>query len=159
MEYKIDPVNKYTKKEFKIGRKNKTSKPIINRIFGMSLDEMERCKQSKDWWADNKYPLVYERMYRGEVANYVNKNHSDIANPPRSSCYFCPFHSNMYWKQLKLKHPDVFEQACEADEIIRHYPGMKHKCYLHRSLKPLRDINFDQLEVDIFGECEGYCGI
>ncbi len=158
-EYKIIPINKVIKERFEIGRKKKESKPVVNRLFGMSLDEIGRCKQSTEWWAENKYLLVYERMYRNEVIRYVNLNHPELADPPRSSCYFCPFHSNLYWKLMKRKHPKMFKSACEIDELIRDNEKLRNRAYLHRSLKPLREINFEQLDVDIFGECEGYCGI
>jgi len=158
-EYKIDPINKYIRSELDIGRKTKDSIASVNRMFGISLDEIERCKVSQDWWAVNKYPLVDHRIYRHEVIDYVNNNHPDIANPPRSSCYFCPFHSNDYWSAMKKKHPEMFEDACKMDDVIRVNKKLEHECFLHRSLIPLRDISFDNPQMEIFGECEGYCGI
>jgi 3'-phosphoadenosine 5'-phosphosulfate sulfotransferase (PAPS reductase)/FAD synthetase len=137
-EYKIAPMSKYIKKEFGIGRGKWDSKSEVNRMFGISLDEIERCKVSTDWWAVNKYPLVDWRMYRHEVIDYINEKHPKLKNPPRSSCYFCPFHSDDYWRRLKEKHPDEFAKAIEIDEKIRIYPKMNEECFLHRSRKPLK---------------------
>lgn len=159
-EYKIKPITRYLKEYFNIGRKTKDSKPTIKRWFGISLDEIERCKVSQDWWAENYYPLVEMRMYRHGVINYINKNHPELANPSRSSCYFCPFHSDNYWRMLKEKHPNEFRRAIEIDEIIRINPKLNNKCYLHRSCKPLSEVDFSKHgQLEIFGECDGYCGI
>jgi 3'-phosphoadenosine 5'-phosphosulfate sulfotransferase (PAPS reductase)/FAD synthetase len=158
-DYKINPVNRYIRYKYCIKRRRKDSNPVVNRFFGMSLDEIERCKTSTDWFAINEYPLVLNRTYRHEVINYINEKHPELKNPPRSSCYFCPFHSNDYWRLLKEKHPDEFEKAVIIDEEIREKPGLDNKHYLHRSLKPLKDIDFKKTQYEIFAECEGYCGM
>jgi len=158
-EYKIVPINKLIKSTFDIKRKKKDSTAVINRIFGISLDEIERTRVSGDWWADNKYPLVEARMYRHEVIDYINNNHPEIKNPPRSSCYFCPFHSDNYWRALKENHRGEFDKAVVIDEALRDQDRLKNKAYVHRSLKPLGDIDFTKTQGEIFGECEGYCGI
>jgi len=158
-DYKINPASKFIKAYFNIGRKKKHSAPTINRWFGMSLDEIERMRVSQDWWAVNEYPLIMERMYRHEVINYINNNHPELKNPPRSACYFCPFHSNDYWRLLKKHHPDEFNKACIMDGKIRVCRNMENERYLHRSMKPLSDINFEKDNYEIFAECEGYCGM
>jgi len=164
-EYKIIPINKAVKPLLGINRKSiANNSPIINRLFGMSLEELGRCKISTDWWAINKYPLVENRIYRHEVINWVNRNHTELKDPPRSSCYFCPFHSNEYWMLLKDKHPEIFELACEFDDKIRIQPKLNRKAYLHRSLVPLREIDFTKIVrssmfTELIDECEGYCGI
>jgi len=159
MEYKIIPINKYIKQKYEVGRKIKKSIPLINRLFGISLDEIERCKQSTDWWAINDYPLVMARMYRHEVINYIAKNHPQLSHPPKSSCVFCPFHNDQYWRELKKKHHIEFERACNIDELIRNNSKLSNRCYLHKSMIPLRNVNFELKQINIFGECEGYCGI
>jgi hypothetical protein len=158
-EYKIIPINKYVKELFKVGRKSKNNNHLkVNRLFGISVDEIERCRISVDWWAINKYPLVDARLNRNDVINYVNTNHPELADPPRSSCYFCPFHSNSYWKTLKTKHPNIFRDACNFDDKIRINARLEHQSYLHRKTIPLKLIDFES-QNEIFGECEGYCGI
>jgi len=159
-EYKIQPITKHIKSVYNFGRKNAKSEIEINRWFGISLDEIERCKISQEWWAINNYPLVEKRMYRHEVIDYINKNHPELANPPRSSCYFCPFHNDNYWRELKENHNNEFGKACKIDELIRHQPKLTDKCYLHRSRQPLKDVDFSKHgQLEIFAECDGYCGI
>jgi len=160
-EYKIQPIERYIKGNFDIGRKTrKNSTPKVNMLMGISLDEIERVKESRHWWAVNKYPLVERRMYRHEVIDYINKYHTELKDPPRSSCYFCPYHSNNYWRWLKQYSYMVFEDACDMDDTIRDMDKLDDKFYIHRSLKPLRGVDFSTHgQLEIFGECDGYCGI
>ena len=159
-EYKIVPITKFIKKEFDISRKSKTNNEYkVNMLFGISLDEIERCRENREWWAKNVYPLVEERIYRHETIDYINKNHPELKDPPRSACYFCPFRTNVSWLQLKTKYPHEFEKAVKIDKAIRRHDRMDNSMYLHRSLKPLDEVKFHDSQIDIFGECEGYCGV
>jgi len=80
--------------------------------------------------------------------------------PPKSSCVFCPYHSDRNWKELKEVYPESWEQAVKVDESIRDMSqrGMKEPIYVHRSCKPLKDVEFvDQQE--LFMCEEGFCGL
>ena len=159
-DYKIKPIEKWIKKNYEIGRKTKkNNQPIIEQWFGVSLDEIERCKISQNWWTVFKYPLVEARMYRHEVINYVTKYH-DLPEPPRSSCSFCSFHSDRYWQFLKDDYPDEFSIASEIDVMIRQLPKLNNETFLHRSCKPLTEVDFSNKgQLEIFPECDGYCGV
>lgn len=41
-----------------------------------------------------------------------------IPVPPRSACYFCPFHSGEEWRRLQRETPELFERACELEELL-----------------------------------------
>jgi hypothetical protein len=89
--------------------------------------------------------------------------------PPRSACVYCPFHSDAEWRRLRNDEPEGFEKAvwferkwrsaCKKDK------GLLMEVYLHRSCKPLDQIDFDndidkgQLAFDFQAECEGMCGL
>ena len=91
--------------------------------------------------------------------------------PGKSSCIGCPYHHNDQWKNMQKNYPVDFEDACEVDDKIRH--GLKNttaELFLHKSAKPLRDINFlePKKQASLFGEtfdeefadeCEGLCGV
>ena len=90
--------------------------------------------------------------------------------PPRSACYYCPFHSDSEWRRLRDDDPEEFEQAIRFDQEIRdaykqNDKQMKMEIYLHNSCKPLSEIDFDSDEDkgqqvwDFKSECEGMCGI
>jgi hypothetical protein len=91
--------------------------------------------------------------------------------PGKSSCIGCPYHHNDQWKNMQKNYPEDFADAVEVDNLIRN--GLKNseaKLYLHKSAKPLGDINFlePKKQASLFGEtfdeefadeCEGLCGV
>ena len=97
-------------------------------------------------------------MSRGDCYKFFKEKNFPI--PDKSSCVFCPYHSDKNWKDLKENHPEQWDQCIEVDEAIRDSSkrGLNDKMYLHRSLIPLKDIEFaDQQE--LFMCEEGFCGL
>ncbi len=157
-DYKIAPLNKLIKQKLRIKRKNKIQYKSVAKWMGISLDEIQRLKTSLEWWNVIVYPLIEKGYRRQDTVNYVKK--FGLKEPPRSACYFCPFHSPSYWRYLNDNYPNEFQKAIVFDEKIRNYKGLKQKAYLHRNLKPLKDINFNYQTslIDMIDECDGYCG-
>ncbi len=63
---------------------------------------------------------------------------------------------------MKMKDPDSWIDAVEIDRLIRKLPRFKNNAFLHKSGKPLEEIDFneDQLDIDHFlNEWEGMCGV
>lgn len=157
-DYKINVADKFIKTQLKIKRKNKEQKNNIAVLIGLSLDEIHRMRISQQWWKVIIYPLIEKGFRRLDSINYVKRH--GLKEPPRSACWFCPFHSDSYWKLLYDNYPKEFDKAVALDERIRNYPNVNQKCYLHKSRIPLKDVKFNQLEMfDMDGECNGYCGI
>jgi len=157
-DYKTHPTNSFIKKN--IDKKEK-----FRLWLGMSFDERERMRISTDKRRVNYYPLVENFLNRRQVIDYVLS--CGVKAPYRSSCYFCPFHSDRYWKWLKKEHRKEFDKACNIEQSIQliqsTYKTSKAIPFLHRSCRPLGEINFDadtQLQFpELIEECEGYCGI
>lgn len=129
-------------------------------MMGISFDEVIRMKPSKTEWIDNYYPLVDARLTRDDCKAIIAEHGFQV--PPRSSCYFCPYHRDRYWVWLKKTYPDQFQRAIEFDEKLRNsQPGLDGEAFLHDSLKPLSEIDFDekQKENGFMNECEGACGV
>jgi hypothetical protein len=60
---------------------------------------------------------------------------------------------------MRDESPEDFELACGFDERIRDILP-RGQAFVHRSLVPLRSVNFDRPSADLFDEdCEGYCGV
>lgn len=160
-DYKIDPANKFVKKYLGIKRKNDFQNKNVAYWKGISVDEMQRMNKSDLWWNSFVFPLIENRMRREDTIRYV-LNHG-LKLPPRSACKFCPFHSSSYWKHLHDNEPEEFQEAVEFDEAIRNHPKLKQKCYVHKDLIPLKDINFNQIdlmkEIEMIEECGGNCGV
>ena len=66
---------------------------------------------------------------------------------------------------MKNERPEEFADAVEFDKNIRTGSrNIRDKLYLHRSCKPLDEVEFNKKEndkqLDMFNnECEGMCGV
>ena len=159
-EYKIDPVKR--KVRDLLGYKPRQRvKEIVHMWKGISVDEMQRMKPIPDKWIEAEHPLIdVVNMDRSECISYVENE--GLGTPAKSSCIGCPFHDNRAWLELKRNDPKAFADACEIDDLIRTMPKLKSKCFLHKSRQPLRDVDFNenQMEIDDFNnECDGMCGV
>jgi hypothetical protein len=163
-EYKIDPMTRKVREM--IGLKKGQRFPrgfVCNKMLGISLDEVQRMKPSKNKWEVIHWPLIDMRMTRWDCYNWLEKNGYKI--PPRSACLMCPFHSDSYWRDMKNNNPDEFEHVCVLDDNLRigNIPGVNGTVYLHRSCTPLRDVDLsndiDNGQMQMWkNECEGFCG-
>lgn len=85
--------------------------------------------------------------------------------PPKSSCFFCPFHRPTAWADLERESPELFDRACHLEDTLnaRRQRLDKDPVYLTRFAAPLRSVtDTDQpllpLLDDVDGSCDsGYC--
>jgi len=166
-EYKIKPIVKKLRQLCKIkhGQKNIS----VTQYIGISWDEWHRCKPSRDRWMQSRWPLIEMKMNRDDCILWMNKN--GYPTPPRSSCVYCPFHSDAEWLRLKKQEPEAFKDAIDFEikmQKAKENPKYKSIPYLHKSCKPLGEIQFndsiDKNQLDLFGanhpQCEeGMCGV
>jgi len=157
-EYKIQPVVQAIRRHLGV-EKGRRVKGKVTLWLGISLDEVERMKPSRLRWIENAWPLVDKRMRRGDCLAYL-KAHG-IPAPAKSACIGCPFHGDEYWRDLKQNSPEEFESACNFDDIMRRRKAaIKAPVFIHKSLVPLRDVDFTDDQGDMFAnECEGHCGL
>lgn len=124
--------------------------------FGISLDEVRRLRASDVKYICHRYPLVEMSMRRHNCVDWLQAHGYPV--PPKSSCRVCPYHEDRYWQKMKEENPADWEAVCKLDETIRQIHRIDGECYLHRSLKPLRELEFKEDEQgELFEECEGYC--
>jgi len=165
-DYKVQPILKKIKELCGIKRGQKEI--TVTQMIGISYDEMQRMKLPFNKWTQHRWVLVEKKMTRTHCKEWMKKN--GYPEPPRSACYYCPFHSNDEWRRLRNDDPKHFQKAIEFDKTIRHMykteqTDMKMEVYLHSSCKPISEIDFDsdvdkgQTEWDFTSECEGMCGI
>jgi hypothetical protein len=161
-EYKIKPIERRVRELCGL-KKGERAKGVIDAtaMIGISLDEATRMKPSRTAWVTNRYPLVEAGLRRDDCLRIVSSVGLDA--PQKSSCLFCPYHSDEFWRRLKKNHPDEFSRTADFDEGIRNMSksGVKGQVFLHRSLTPLRELDFDaqgRLFPDLEDEeCEGGC--
>ncbi len=164
VNYKIKPIMKKAREIGGIKRGQKTVGVV--QWIGISLDEVIRMKDSREPWAQNRWPLIESKMSRHDCLRWMEKN--GYPKPPRSACYFCPYHSNAEWVNLIRTEPAAFDRAVAYERAVAKSKGLTSnshsKKFLHRSCKPLDEVDFSTEEergqINMFNnECEGMCGV
>lgn len=166
-EYKIMVVDDNIRKLQ--GKEKGQSFDPVEIWMGISLDEMDRINGSHRKNVTKVFPfcgyshngklekLDIDGMTRGEINKWMTEMGYKI--PVASSCTFCPFHTDSEWQEIK-NNPSDFRKAVKIDRVHRDMSqrGLKDKLYLHRSLKPLDEVDFTKGQYEIGYDCYGYCG-
>ena len=101
-KFKIRPLYQYLKR------------PCIC-FIGMSADEAHRCRESKESDICNDFPLVKAKMTREGCKQFIRKHGLPV--PQKSGCWICPFQRNEQWRQLRRRHPELYEKAKHLEQI------------------------------------------
>lgn len=133
--------------------------------IGISLDEFQRMKPNLDPatrdWKENKFPLIELRMTRQDCIKIIQK--AGLPVPPKSSCYFCPFHPLARWQEMRVTEPELFQKSCELETMMneRRIALGKDKVWFSNKLKPLEKVTTDLEQKSLFEDeigCDsGYC--
>lgn len=157
-EYKINIVNKVIRKIY--GLRPRQLYPITEVWTGITVDEADRMKPSQFTWCLKTYPLIDLNYDRHECIVWLLSNGYPV--PPKSSCVFCPFQSQDRWRRAKETQSSDWTTAVSVDRAVRNSTkkGIKQPAFLHRSCKPIEEVNFGHEQYDLFAnECEGGCGL
>ena len=154
-EYKLRPLQRKVV-ELMHGKRPKGG---CEMLIGISMDEVWRMKPSRVQYVVNKFPLIEKQITRQQCLRWMEER--QYPKPPKSSCIGCPFHSDAQWRALT---PDEFADAVEVDRAIRNQPGFRGQQFMHRSFKPLDQVDFstdeERGQLSLFNnECEGLCGV
>jgi len=141
--FKLDPIRRETRRLLGLVPRQRAPKGAVEQVVGISLDEARRMKLSNEHMTFLSYPLVHMGMTRLDCMNWLTRNGYPI--PPKSSCVGCPFHSNNEWREV-MKSPVEWKQAVELDNRIRVIEGFRGNLFLHRSCKPLDEVDFSTPE-------------
>jgi len=94
--------------------------------IGISTDEYQRAKSRRRDapWEDPWYPLL-DMEHRYAVNGGLDRSacgriivDAGLPLPPKSSCYFCPFHKPTVWNDMARDEPDLFEKSCHLEETL-----------------------------------------
>lgn len=121
--------------------------------MGISLDEIERANRKPQPHERVVYPLVGVgedtglKLRRSDCERIIRA--AGLPVPPKSACYFCPFHSLDAWADMRREEPVEFELAADLeahlrDRSIRDGNG---PVYLTRLAIPLREAIDDGQEL------------
>ena len=160
-DHKIRVVGKWLK-ERGVSKDNKAEVMI-----GISIDEFQRANNKKAMpYEVPIYPLLDLNLDRSNCMTIIRD--AGLPVPPKSSCFFCPFHRPQVWQEMRRDQPELFEKAAQLEDklIERRDVREKTRVYLTRFGKPIREAiqpaqegMFDPGEGEFNnGQCdEGYC--
>lgn len=136
--------------------------------LGISLDEAQRVKPNMDvetiYWKVNTHPLIFEvpkPLTRQDCMNIIER--AGLPIPPKSACWFCPYHRLSKWQEMRKDEPGLFWKAADLEKFLnkrRQGLGMD-EVWLTRMLMPLDRATTAYEQGSLFDtedeECEGYC--
>ena len=130
--------------------------------LGISTDEIQRAKPGTD---DREpvqfrtYPLLDLGIDRKECRKIIERGGLPV--PPKSSCYFCPYHSVEAWRDLKRNEPDLFAKSVELEQTLRDRRAAlgKDDVFFTSRMVPLSEAIDDQQVLAGMGDdCDsGWC--
>lgn len=163
--YKIEPVERKVRDLLGLARRQRwPTEPVVEMLFGISLDEVQRMRDAARPAITNSYPLVDLRLTRTDCHRWM-ADHG--WSSPRSACVGCPFHSDTEWREMRDERPADWADAVEFDAALRARStngllALAGVPYLHESRVPLADAEIDRpaiQQLSLFDStCEGYCG-
>ena len=105
--------------------------------IGISTDEIHRVNRKRaEAYETPTYPLLTwagpERLPAGHCG-------LRWPVPPKSSCYFCPFHRDLTWSEMRRDEPELFAKAVALEATLNERRAKlgKDDVYLTRHGKPL----------------------
>ncbi len=165
-DYKVIPIQREIK--LRLGGR-KRGKRMAESWLGISTDEAHRMKPSREKSIVNRWPLIEKGISRQDCLVWMRAR--GYPQPPRSACYFCPFHSDKEWIRLATEAPDDFRRAVVFEKELQvacasttiETAKLRGVPFLHRACIPLSEVEFGnsgQLDFSGFGnDCEGLCGV
>ena len=133
--------------------------------LGISMDEFQRMRNESGFtYLRNAYPLIERRMSRQDCMNTISR--AGLPVPPKSSCWFCPYHRMSDWQRMAEREPEQFAQAVALEatltaraQVIKRNP--REAVYLSSRMRPLPSLIGDATQRRLFEDddaCEsGYC--
>ena len=168
-DYKIRPIQSWIREYLGVEKGQLFPKHLhVEMWMGISVDEIERQRDSQNVWITKRYPLIEIGASRSQLLTWFMDNYPG-RYLPRSACVGCPYKSNSEWKWLKENYHDSFLEAVEVDNALRGTPKVVSaitangdNAFIHSSAIPIEDIDFSStIDYDdmMRNECEGLCGI
>ena len=156
-DFKILVVARWTK------RQGATPEQPATIGLGISLDEFQRMRTDSGITHERlAYPLIDLRLDRSACVEIIR--HAGLPVPPKSSCWFCPFHSLHVWQTMRHQQPDLFAKSVDLERMLNEKRAKqgRDQVWLTNKLKPLDRVTTDMMQPTLFAEesetCEsGYC--
>lgn len=155
-DWKISVVAKWLKQN------GATAQDPANVCIGISTDEIQRVNPNTAPAHERiVYPLIELEYDRSACAQIIADAGWPV--PPKSSCYFCPFHRPSVWSEMRRDEPELFFKSVDLERqlIEKRRKIGKEPVYLTRFGKPLDeavDEAQDMLPLGEWDACDsGHC--
>lgn len=134
VDFKIQVIGKW----LKANGASEDNKAVVG--IGISLDEIQRVNNRRAMpYEIPTYPLLdHDPPLRRQDCERIIRD-AGLPVPPKSSCWFCPFHTPQRWAEMRRDEPELFARACHLEDTLnrrRDEPGRDH-VFLTRFNKPL----------------------
>ncbi len=131
--------------------------------LGISLDEFHRARtDSGEPVQVLEYPLIALRLSRQDCMNLIER--AGVEVPPKSSCWFCPYHTRRYWQHMRDNEPGLFWKSVGLERTLNERRAMlgKDPVWLTDRLVPLDQATSPHRQLPLLPDdgdtCEsGYC--
>ena len=85
--------------------------------IGISTDEIQRVGNKRVApYEQPVYPLIDFGWDRSRCAEYIQSVLGVV--PPKSSCFFCPFHRPQTWAEMRRDEPDLFAKSQHLEQVL-----------------------------------------
>jgi hypothetical protein len=107
VEFKIKPIAKWIKR----------NAPGCTLGKGISTDEPHRATPSRenDGYV-SAYPLIELGISRSDCLRIVRE--AGLPQPPKSSCWFCPYKTTDQWIAMRRERPELFAATTELERML-----------------------------------------
>lgn len=128
--------------------------------MGISMDEFWRMRNASGYKHYGlEYPLIDRSLSREACREIITA--AGLPIPPKSSCWFCPFHKLAEWQAMEREHPERFDRAAALEQqlTIKRASLSRDAIYFTSKGKPLREAihSSDGREVDDATCDSGFC--
>lgn len=111
--------------------------------IGISLDEIERANARRaEPYERCVYPLLDHAppLRRTDCQRIIAA--AGLPVPPKSACWFCPFHRPAVWQDMRRDRPGLFARACALEHLLntRRQALGKDPVWLTRFAAPLAHV-------------------
>ena len=108
--------------------------------IGFSIDEKSRRDRAANdnGWYQRTFPLYDLHLTRADCMTIIKD--FGWPEPPSSACWMCPNMNDSEWHEMKRDYPADFKKAITLEMETQEWDG---DLYLHRSLQPLAEVEFD----------------
>lgn len=126
--------------------------------LGISTDEFHRARSSSQFKYETlAYPLLDLGLSRSDCVTLIAD--AGLPVPPKSSCWFCPYHKLSEWRRMRHEEPELFERSVAIERAMnaRRAALGKDAVWISDAMRPLDEAIGEERQLDLFDETASGC--